>query len=151
LDTWINEADIGLVSAYLPLVAVIVSGVVYHCAQKTAGAAHPWPILSVAYGAAFAVTTALALASGPAPGLGLARSTALTGVLIGLAAFGIEAGYFFVYRSGWPLSSASIVASLSITLVLALFGVLRFGEELSAARAVGLGLAAIGLVLIAWD
>jgi drug/metabolite transporter (DMT)-like permease len=136
-------------SALVSLVAVVVSAVVYHLAQKTAGAAQPWPILSVAYGAAFAVATALAFASGPAPGAEQARSTAVTGVVIGLAAFGIEAGYFFVYRSGWPLSSASVVVSLCVTLVLALLGVLRFGEDLSAARATGLGLAAIGVVLIA--
>jgi len=54
-----------------------------------------------------------------------------------------------VYRSGWPLSSTSVVVSLSITMVLALLGVLRFGEDLSAARMMGLGLAAIGVVLIA--
>jgi len=136
-------------SALIALVAVIVCGVVYHVAQKTVGGAQPWPILSVAYGAAFALATALAVVTGPAASLANPRGIALPGVLIGLAAFGIEAGYFFVYRSGWPLSSTSVVVSLSITLVLALLGVLRFGEDLSAARAMGLGLAAIGVVLIA--
>jgi hypothetical protein len=54
-----------------------------------------------------------------------------------------------VPASGWQLSSAPVVASLCVTLILALLGVLRFGENLRAPRAAGLGLAAIGLVLIA--
>ena len=42
-----------------------------------------------------------------------------------------------------------MVASVSITLALVLLGVLRFGEPLTAARAAGLVLAMIGVVLIA--
>jgi uncharacterized membrane protein len=68
---------------------------------------------------------------------------------VGLACFGIEAGFFFVYRSGWPLSSASVVTSLCITLVLALLGVFGFGEHLSTVRAAGFVLAACGVVLLA--
>ena len=135
-------------SALLSLAAVVVSGVVYHLAQKTAGTAHPWRILSVAYGAAFVVSAVLASASGPSASAGSTRGIALTGGRIGLAVFGVEAGYFFVYRSGWPLSSASVVASVSIALALALLGVFRFDETLSATRATGLGLAVIGVVLI---
>ena len=52
-------------SSLLSLAAVVVSGVVYHLAQKTAAAAHPWRLLSVAYGAAFAFSSVLALATGP--------------------------------------------------------------------------------------
>ena len=135
--------------ASLALLTVIVSGVVYHLAQKTSHAAHPWSMLSIAYGAAFALATALACTKGAFDGAGSRLATGMTGLLIGLAAFGIEAGFFFVYRSGWPLSSASVVASLSVTVLLALLGVFAFGEGLSAGRAAGLVLAACGVVLIA--
>src|SRR5262245_5981539 len=136
-------------SAMPALTTVIVSGVVYHLAQKTTRAPHPWPMLSVAYGAAFALATAASFATGAARDCWRGPWDGKTGIIVGLAAFGIEAGFFFVYRAGWPLSTASVVASLSITIALALLGVFGFREALSATRLVGLALAACGVLLIA--
>ncbi len=133
-------------SAPLALVTVILSGVVYHLAQKTSEGGRPWGMLSVAYGAAFVVAAALAVSTGE-DARGVVRQ-GVTGLLIGLAAFGVEAGFFFVYRSGWPLSTTSLVSSLSIAVLLALLGVVGFGEHLSASRALGLALALGGVVLM---
>jgi len=133
--------------APLPLATVIVSGIVYHLAQKASGAARPWPMLAVAYGAAFAIALVLAVAGGGqalAPG----RERA-AGLLLGLAVFGVEAGFFFIYRAGWPLASASTLASVVVTAVLALVGIVVFGESMTVARAAGLALAAAGAALIA--
>lgn len=138
-------------SAPLALALVILSGVVYHLAQKTSAAGQPWPLLSVAYGAAFALSIACAVLTGQGSGAALrgARDQGATGVLIGLAVFGVEAGFFFVYRSGWPLATTYLVSSLSIAVLLALLGMLAFGEHLSVARAAGLALALGGVVLMA--
>ena len=136
-------------SAALPLATVILSGIVYHLAQKTSGDASPWPMLSVAYGAAFALTIVLALASSDAGRWQPGRSEWIAGLLIGLAAFGIEAGFFFIYRAGWQLASASVIANISVTAILALVGIIVFGEQLSAVRAVGLAFAVGGAALIA--
>ena len=134
-------------STALPLVTVIVAGIVYHLVQKGAGGSSPWPLLTVAYGAAFALSLALALAAGgraqPRPGVWIA------GLLLGLAAFGIEAGFFFIYRSGWPLASASVIAGSTVTAILALIGIAVFGDHLTAARASGIALAALAATLIA--
>lgn len=126
---------------------VIVSGVIYHLAQRTAGTTSPWAMLSVAYGVAFAATLVLAGADGASwPG----RQASLAGLLIGLSAFGIEAGFFFIYRAGWPLASASVIASISATAILAVIGVIVFGESMSMLRVTGLALAAGAATLIAW-
>src|SRR5262249_46054823 len=83
-------------AAVLPILVVVVPGTLHHLAQKTAGAATPWPMLAVAYGAALGLTLLGALVTGaPRPG----RADGVTGLLVGLAAFGIEAGFFFVYRA----------------------------------------------------
>ena len=130
-----------------PLAVVIVSGVVYHLAQKSSGAVRPWPMLAVAYGAAFALSLVLALASRNGERWQSGREHT-AGLLLGLAAFGIEAGFFFIYRSGWALATASVVANVAVTATLATVGILVFGEALTAARAAGLVLAALGAVLI---
>jgi drug/metabolite transporter (DMT)-like permease len=133
-------------SSALLLAAVIVSGVVYHLAQKASGAASPWPMLAVAYGAAFALATALALRGArwqPA------RGELAAGLLIGLAAFGVEAGFFFLYRSGWPLATASVIASASVTAVLAVIGIALLGEQITLLRLAGIACAVAGASLIA--
>lgn len=131
----------------LLLALLIASGVVYHLAQRASGAVSPWPMLAVAYGAAFALASLLAVTTGPRwqPG----RAELVAGLAVGLAAFGIEAGFFFIYRSGWSLSSASVIANVSVSAILAIVGIAVFGEHLSAARATGLALAAVAAFLIA--
>lgn len=131
----------------IPLVIVIVSGIVYHLAQKISVSAKPWTMLAVAYGAAFAVTAVLAFTSTDVTRWNERERTA--GLLIGLAALGIEAGFFFIYRSGWPLASASVIANVAVTVVLAVVGIIVFGERLTAFRGVGILLAAAGAALIA--
>lgn len=136
-------------SSAMPILVVIVSGVAYHLAQRGSGASSPWPMLSVAYAAALALTLGLGLASGTSPLGRPTRGDLTAGLLIGLAAFGVEAGFYYVYRAGWPLASASVIASLTSTAILALIGTALLGEHLSAARAAGILLAGVAAVLIA--
>lgn len=135
--------------AVFPLFVIIVSGIVYHLVQKAAGGVSPWPMLAIAYGGAFATTLIIALASGDSARWQVGRGEWFAGLALGLAALGIEAGFFFIYRAGWPLGSASVIANLSVTAVLALVGVIAFGEHVTMARAAGLVLAGGGVTLIA--
>jgi len=131
-----------------PIVTVIVAGIVYHLAQKTSGAASPWPLLVIAYGVALVMTLVVAITS-PVPACWPpSRGVWIAGIFLGLAAFGIEAGFFFIYRAGWPLASASVIASISVAGVLALVGIVVFGEHLTASRLVGLALAMGATILI---
>jgi drug/metabolite transporter (DMT)-like permease len=149
LDAWVIRPYGYDMSALFLLAVVIVSGIVYHLAQKASGSANPWPMLAVAYGAAFALTIVLTLTRKGDAGWQPNRLECIAGLAIGLAAFGIEAGFFFIYRAGWPLASASVISNLVVTAVLALAGIGIFGERLSLARAAGLALAAGGATLIA--
>lgn len=134
--------------AVLPLAVVIVAGIAYHLVQKAAGSVSPWPMLTIAYGSAFAVTLVIALASGGARWQA-GRGEWGAGIALGIAALGIEAGFFFLYRSGWPLASASVIANIAVNAVLAIIAILAFHEHISAARAAGLVLAAAATFLIA--
>ena len=136
-------------SAALPLAVIVTSGIVYHLAQKASGAVSPWPMLVVAYGAAFALAVVLAVASGDAARWQIGRAEYAAGLLVGLAAFGVEAGFFFVYRSGWQLATASVVANASVTAVLAVIGIVVFREHLTAVRLAGILLATSGAAMIA--
>src|SRR4051812_44180387 len=89
LDACSADRHFRAMSSAMPLAVVIVSGIVYHLAQKAAGGARPWPMLAVAYGAAFALALVLAVASSDAAVTRGSRERA-AGLMLGLAAFGIE-------------------------------------------------------------
>jgi drug/metabolite transporter (DMT)-like permease len=144
LDACIAATHDGEVPA---LVLVIVSGVLYHLAQKAGSSGRPWPMLAVAYGIAFAIALGLAVTSNVGRGQP-ARERGI-GVVLGLAMLGIEAGLYVVYRTGWPLATASVIANVAVTAALAALGIILYGDQLTALRGLGLVLAVSGAALIA--
>lgn len=145
----VRSNDDGMHAAF-PVALVIVSAVVYHLAQKSLGAASsPWPVLALAYAIALVITLLLALASGDDLVRLPPRSDATAALLIGLGALGVEAGFFFAYRAGWPLASASVIANAVVTVILAAIGALVLGEHISPTRGTGLGFAVTAAFLLA--
>lgn len=135
-------------ASVFPLGLVIAGGVAYHLGQKAAGGGgNVWRVLVVAYGAAFALSLALWLFS-PAAARAPARGELGAAVVIGIAALCIEAGFFLAYRSGWAVGTTSLISTVACSSVLALLGVLAYGESFGAARAGGVVLAGLGAFLI---
>jgi drug/metabolite transporter (DMT)-like permease len=134
--------------ALVPLILTIVGGAVYHLSQKAIGGGHPWSVLTVAYGIAFAASAMFwwvlpGRAAGMRPAeIGLAAT-------IGLGAFAIEAGFFLAYRAGWPVGTTALLSNAIVTVVLAAVGAAVFGEGLSLTRAGGAVLAVAGAWLLA--
>src|SRR5262249_31205584 len=128
---------------------ITVAGVVYHLAQRSARGTNPWIVLVVAYAVALALSVTVALALGAFDHVEYSARDAACGAFIGLAAFGIEAGYLFAYRSGLKLGSASVLAGAAGTTALALIGALVFSERITAGRAIGIALATTGAALVA--
>jgi hypothetical protein len=131
-----------------PLILTVTGAVLYHLAQKSAGAGSPWAILTPAYAVALAVSAVFwwkagGVAAAPVPRGGLAVA-----LLLGLAVLAVEAGFFFAYRAGWAISQASVVNQVAVATVLAVVGI-AFGEGLSMQRLAGLGLCLGGAALLA--
>lgn len=137
--------------AVFPIVIVVVSAVIYHLAQKSLGGgptASPWPTLAFAYGAAFLITLVVAWATSDGALRLPAKPERSAALMIAIGAIGVEAGFFFVYRAGWPLASASVVANVAVTLILATIGAFAFGEHLTWVRGAGFVIAATGAYLV---
>lgn len=134
----------------LPFALTVGSGVLYHLALKgQSGGGTPWAFLTAAYAVACLLSAA---AWGVAGGGGaplIDRRVLAGAALLGLAAVGIELGYFLAYRAGWGLGQVSIVNAGLVATVLALIGVTLAGESMSAARATGLAVALGGVWLLA--
>ncbi|MBI5364836.1 MAG: hypothetical protein HZA53_16790 [Planctomycetes bacterium] len=132
---------------YLPLLLIVLGNVVYHLGQKTMPKeAPPTSAIVVAY----LVGIAACLVALPffEPGWSIASARpalSWSTVLVGLGAAAIEIGFLLAYRSGWPISSASLVALSVVALVLLPIGVRFFAESWSWSRTLGLVLCLAGL------
>jgi len=57
-------------------------------------------------------------------------------------------GYVFVYRAGWAVSTASVVANIGLACVLLVVGYLLYKENISLTQMFGFFVCMVGLILI---
>ena len=72
-----------------------------------------------------------------------------TALALGLAIVALEFGYICIYRAGWEISGATLIANISLACVLMIAGVFLYKEAVSLKQIVGIIISGIGLVLIA--
>ena len=124
----------------------------YHLALKgQSGATSPWAFLTAAYAVALVLSAGAWAVAGGSAGVAplMDRRVWIGAGLLGLAAVGIEVGYFLAYRAGWGLGQVSIVNAACVAAVLAMVGMMLSGELMSAMRATGLVVALGGVWLLA--
>ncbi|MBQ6669227.1 MAG: hypothetical protein IJM72_04120, partial [Deltaproteobacteria bacterium] len=67
-----------------------------------------------------------------------------TSFVLGMAIVALEAGYVFLYRAGWKVSSGSLIANICLAVVLLAIGPLLYHETISFRQIVGVVICAIG-------
>ena len=68
--------------------------------------------------------------------------------LLGLVIVGLEAGWIYAYKAGWPVSTAFIVQSAILAGFLLLVGYLLYHEPLAWNKIAGVVICLIGLYVI---
>lgn len=71
-----------------------------------------------------------------------------TSVVLGISVVALEFGYISIYRAGWKIGVASLVANIMLACVLLLVGVLVYKEVISLRQIAGMIVCGIGLFLI---
>lgn len=71
-----------------------------------------------------------------------------TSIILAIAVVGLEVGYVFVYRAGWAVSTASVVANIGLACVLIGVGYLLYRENVSLNQIIGIIVCMAGLILI---
>lgn len=138
-------------STWWPLLLVVLSGVGYQVGLKeVSGIGDPMISLMVTYLAASAVSFVIYFFQS------LGKESFLRGVLsvnvsamgLGLAIVGIEVGTLFMYRAGWAVNVAFVVANSLIVAALMLTGFLLYKEKLSLRQLIGVGISLAGILCI---
>ena len=71
-------------------------------------------------------------------------------VILAVAVVGIEYGFLLIYRAGWNLSVASIVAITGSSLILIPLAIFVFKDKLNWVNAAGIVFCLAGMVMLNW-
>ena len=134
-----------------PIFIVIAANTIYNISAKSTPAnINSFASLSVTYLVAMVFSIAFYFITGENKNILLELSKANWATYaLGVAIVGLEFGFLCVYRAGWKISTANLVAGISLACVLLIVGFFLYKETLSLRQILGMAVCAAGLILIA--
>ena len=137
--------------AYIwPIALVVLSNVVYQvCTKSVPAGMDPFAALTVTY-AVGAVSSAI-LFRVLHHGGSLLREYGRVNwapFVLGLVIVGLEVGFIYAYKAGWPVSTASIVQSSFLAVALLAVGLLLYKEPITVTKAAGMVICLVGLFFL---
>ena len=134
---------------YLPIVCVVIANTLYHiCSKHIPSAVNPMAMLVVTYTIAATVALVAFLATSQDSFLSQFKNVTWAPVGLGLCVVGLELGFIMLYRFGWNISLASLVTSVTVSMLLLLVGVLIYKEQIDLNKYIGVALCVVGLIFI---
>lgn len=133
-----------------PILIVILSNTFYNICMKSMPAdVNPFGALMVTY-IVSAIITAMIFVFMVKPSNVVFELSKVnwTSIVLALVLVGLEVGYVFVYRAGWSVSTASVVANIGLACVLLVVGYFLYRENVSIRQIIGIVVCMFGLVLI---
>ena len=134
-----------------PAVLIVLSNTVYNItAKSTPENVNPFLSLTVTYLVAAGLTLILFFVIPKEGGSLPAELGKLnwTSFVLGLVIVGLEAGYIYLYRAGWPVNIASLVVNICLACILVVVGYFCYQETLTIKQILGILLCCGGLFLI---
>lgn len=133
-----------------PIVLVVLSNVVYQiCAKSVPNEVNPFASLTITYIVGAISSTIMYFM--------LNRQSSLFKELtkmnwapfvFGIVLVGLEVGWIYAYKAGWQVSTATIVQSSFLAVILIFVGALFYNEALTWNKIVGVLICLVGLIFI---
>ena len=133
-----------------PLGLVVLSNVFYQiCTKSVPGKMDPFASLTITYavGAAASLILYFVLSKGGNI-IQEYRQTNWAPFVLGLVIVGLEVGYIYAYKAGWPVSVAQIVQAALLAVILIFVGYMLYKEAITWNKIVGIIVCLAGLGLI---
>lgn len=133
-----------------PILIVVLSNTFYNvCMKSMPNDVNPFGALMVTYLVAAIISAIIFVyVAGPSNVGAEISKINWTSVVLALAIVGLEVGYVFVYRAGWTVSTASVVANIGLACVLLFVGYFLYRENVSLNQIAGIVVCMVGLILI---
>lgn len=133
-----------------PLGLVIVSNVFYQiCAKEVPDRMNPLATLTITYlvGAIVSLILYFALNKG-ANVVEEYKKVNWAPFILGIVIVGLEVGYIYAYKAGWPVSLAPIIQSAILAIILIFVGRILYKEPITWNKIAGILVCIIGLAII---
>lgn len=139
-----------MLSYIWPLVLIVTSNVVYQiCTKSVPDAMPPLASLTITYGVGAVLSAVLYYILAKNGNL-LREYQHLNWApfALGLVIIGLEVGYIYAYKAGWPVSTTATVQSAFLAVALVFLGLLLYKEHITWNKALGVAICLVGLVFI---
>lgn len=133
-----------------PIALVIISNVVYQiCAKSVPEGMNPFASLTITYFVGAVASGILFFVLGEETNL-IKEYTKLnwTPLVLGVVIVGLEAGWIYAYKAGWPVSTGFIVQSAFLAAALLVVGYFLYHEALTWNKILGVVICLVGLGFI---
>ena len=133
-----------------PIALVVVSNILYQiCAKSVPREMDAMASLTVTYLVGAVCSAVMFFVLNPDGGL-LREYGKLNAapVLLGISVVGLEVGFLYAYKAGWPVSTASIVQSAFLSLALLVVGALLYQEAVTPSKVLGVVICLVGLYFL---
>lgn len=133
-----------------PLALVILSNVFYQiCAKSVPDQMNPLASLTITYVIGAVVSLAMYyLLNKNANILREYNKMNWAALVMGVVIVGLEVGYIYAYKAGWPVSVAQIVQAAILAIILIFVGYFMYNETVTWNKVVGILVCLAGLGLI---
>ena len=133
-----------------PLLIVVGANTIYNISTKsTPSDVNAFASLAMSYFVAMLGSVVMFFMTADSKNLLVELSkTNWSALALGIAIVGLEFGYICIYRAGWKIGVASLLANISLACVLLLIGLFVYKEVITLKQLLGMGICAIGLMLI---
>lgn len=139
-----------MLSYIWPIALVVGANTLYQiCAKSTPAAMNPLASLTVTY--AMAALTSGVLFAATTKGGSLLREYGQLNwapFAFGVVLVGLEVGFIYAYKAGWPVSTASLVQSAFLAVVLIFVGFFLYQEPVTRDKVLGIVICMVGLYFI---
>lgn len=133
-----------------PLALVVLSNVFYQiCAKSVPEKMNPLASLTITYviGAVASVVLYYAIYK-DANIIREYKQTNWAPFVLGVVIIGLEVGYIYAYKAGWPVSTAQMVQAAILAVILIFVGYLLYKESITWNKIIGILVCLAGLGLI---
>ena len=132
-----------------PLLLVVLCNIGYHLISKSISEnVNPFLGLIGTYGIACLGSLVLFLITKNTVFQNEKGGISIYNLLLGIVIIGVEGGYMLMYRAGWEISKASLMANIILAVALLLAGVVFYKEGITIKQIIGMVLCIFGIVLL---
>lgn len=139
-----------MLSYVWPIALVILSNTVYQiCAKSVPKGMNPLATLAVTYTIGALVSLILYFVLGKGGNfVEEIKQINWAPFVLGLVIVGLEVGYIYAYKVGWPVSTAQIIQASILAVILIFVGYVLYNEPITWNKIVGIIVCLAGLGLI---